>query len=127
MWSPNSKEWTRLTEAWLRFPLYESNLPIPEAFRKSDVIVRPLSSDQGFARRKDALPIRSPEIQLACVSHESCQRLAASLVAIIYLSRGKISAYQPTMSGIVDCGQYHERITVPADGETIGRIGIERD
>jgi hypothetical protein len=83
LWEPNESDWNVLTAIWLRLPL--NNLNMPEKHMQADVILGPLSANQADARKKKCFAKQSDEMQIACVSYESCRRLAASLVAIVYV------------------------------------------
>lgn len=85
VWTPEEVEWRHLTATWLQFPI--PGLKVSGHHSAADVIQGPVSMDQGEARKKGRFPSQGKSNQIACVSYSSCERLARSLVAIIYISR----------------------------------------
>ncbi|KAI9371352.1 hypothetical protein BJX61DRAFT_33278 [Aspergillus egyptiacus] len=84
VWNPDIEQWRTLLASWLQIPL--ADLRVPDEHKRADVIRGPLSEDPFLARRQKRFPKQGDETQTACVSYESCKRLASSLVAIIYLT-----------------------------------------
>ncbi|OJD12077.1 hypothetical protein AJ78_07274 [Emergomyces pasteurianus Ep9510] len=78
VWRPQGAEWNSLVAAWRRLPM--KDIQLPDQYKTADVIVGPISIGQGERPKPD-----HNVIQQAHVSYRSCERLAASLVAIIYL------------------------------------------
>ncbi|KAL5335307.1 hypothetical protein BJX70DRAFT_328312 [Aspergillus crustosus] len=85
VWTPEEAEWRYLTATWLQLPI--PGLKVSDQHSIADVIQGPISRDQGEARRKRRFPTEGKSNQIACVSYGACERLAKSLVAIIYLTR----------------------------------------
>ncbi|KAL1846953.1 hypothetical protein Plec18170_008922 [Paecilomyces lecythidis] len=84
VWRPDRPDWNSLTAHWLSIPLHD--LKPPRDYKEADVVVGALSENQSQARVKKTFATPGECVQMACVSYESCKRLAASLVAVIYLS-----------------------------------------
>ncbi|KAF5857450.1 hypothetical protein ETB97_005764 [Aspergillus alliaceus] len=85
VWNPDKEQWRILTASWLQIPLVD--LQMPDEHKEADVIQGPLSADPSMAKKQKRFPNQGDKTQIACVSYESCKRLAASLIAIIYLTR----------------------------------------
>lgn len=47
IWEPSSHEWTQLVASWRGLPLPITREPLPDKYRKADVIRGPISSSQG--------------------------------------------------------------------------------
>ena len=60
---------------------------MPGHHSTADVIQGPVSMDQGEARKKGRFPSQGKSNQIACASYSSCEHLARSLVALIYIYR----------------------------------------
>lgn len=86
VWTPEEAEWRHLTARWLQIPV-AGGAVVSDQHAAADIIQGPVSVDQGEARKKRRFPNRGKSCQIACVSYSSCERLAKSLVAVIYLSR----------------------------------------
>ncbi|RHZ55215.1 uncharacterized protein CDV56_104825 [Aspergillus thermomutatus] len=84
VWNPDKEQWKILTASWLQIPL--TDLQMPDEQKEADVIQGPLSADPSMAKKQKRFLNQGDKIQIACVSYESCKRLAASLIAIIYLT-----------------------------------------
>ncbi|KAJ9267610.1 hypothetical protein DTO212C5_5849 [Paecilomyces variotii] len=79
VWRPDRSDWESLTAHWLQIPLRD--LKIPQGYKTADFIIGAISESES---RSFAIP--GERLQMACTSYDACKRLAASLVAIIYLS-----------------------------------------
>ena len=85
LWHPTQDEWNHLVSTWLALPF---NAVMPPNYKHTDIIMGPLSSQQAEARKKKCFPAQNKEVtQSAFISYKSCERLMASLTAIIYVSR----------------------------------------
>jgi hypothetical protein len=82
-WKPDEGESSALTANWLNLPLRD--IHVSEKHESADVIIGPVSADQRMARKQKRLAKPSNNFQMACVSYDSCKRLAASLAVMIYL------------------------------------------
>lgn len=85
VWTPEEAEWRHLTATWLQFPI--PGLKVSGHHSTADVIQGPVSMDQGEARKKGRFLSQGKSTQIACARYSSCERLARSLVAIMYISR----------------------------------------
>lgn len=84
VWRPDRPDWNTLTAHWLQIPLRD--LKPPQNYKEADVVVGAISENQSQARAKKSFATPGECLQMACTSYESCKHLAASLVAIVYLS-----------------------------------------
>ncbi|PGH23074.1 hypothetical protein AJ80_02848 [Polytolypa hystricis UAMH7299] len=84
VWRPQGEEWKDLLAAWRRLPL--KDIRLSDRYKNADVIIGPMSAAQ--AKGANNTMLREPDndiIQQAYVRYRSCECLAASLVAIIYV------------------------------------------
>jgi hypothetical protein len=86
IWEPKGDEWKQLCAHWIRTPLKDTTMP--EQHRMAEVIAGPVSKVQNIKIGQPAFPVPDPDLdQMALVSYRSCERLSASLVAIIYIEK----------------------------------------
>lgn len=90
IWQPEGDEWKQLCAHWLKLPLRDITTSMPEQHRTAEVIAGPVSKVQNIKRGQAAFPVSDPHLdQKALVSYRSCERLSASLVAIIYIEKSE--------------------------------------
>lgn len=83
VWRPNPQEWNSLTATWMQLPV--NNISMSPKFKSAEVIIGPISSGGGEARKKKTFLKQSERSQSVFQSYRACERLRDSLVAIIYI------------------------------------------
>ncbi|KAJ9228930.1 hypothetical protein DTO027B5_8540 [Paecilomyces variotii] len=84
VWRPDRSDWESLTAHWLQIPVRD--LKIPQGYKTADFIIGAISESESRSMSRKSFAIPGERLQMACTSYDACKRLAASLVAIIYLS-----------------------------------------
>lgn len=84
VWRPDLSDWQHFTANWIQIPIH--GLKVPDSYKHADVIIGPLSTNQSEAKAKKCFTKQSEELQFVCTSCDGSKRLAASLVAIVYLT-----------------------------------------
>ncbi|KAH8702295.1 hypothetical protein BGW36DRAFT_356422 [Talaromyces proteolyticus] len=77
VWQPTSDEWLLLVKHWRGLP--HSDLKVPPGHQRAGVIRGAMSQDEKGRR------VPGEDEQLAFVSYSGCERLAKSLIAIIFI------------------------------------------
>lgn len=84
MWQPDTDKWRVLVAHCLGLPPVQ-NITIPHVYARADVIYGPVSQFQNMGKVKSQeFPEPGEQMQFVTASYKSCERLAASLKAIIY-------------------------------------------
>ncbi|KAL4784124.1 hypothetical protein BJX76DRAFT_357326 [Aspergillus varians] len=81
IWNPTGKAWTTLVIHWRQ--LVTTTQHVPDEYDKADFIRGAISADKVGGSKGGPAP--GSQDQLVAVSYRACERLAASLVAIIYI------------------------------------------